>query len=79
MAITINERKKLFDAINETVVKVIKLGGRYDEVDLFGNNGGYIRLMDNQTKGTPCIKCQATIQKISYLGGACYICPNCQI
>jgi formamidopyrimidine-DNA glycosylase len=78
MNITINERKKLFHAINETVAEVIKLGGRYDEVDLFGNNGGYIRLMDKNTKDTPCINCQTTIQKISYLGGACYICPNCQ-
>ena len=76
--ITINERKILFNAINETIEEAIKLGGRYDEVDLFGNNGGYIRLMDNKTKDTPCINCQTNIQKISYLGGACYICPQCQ-
>jgi formamidopyrimidine-DNA glycosylase len=76
--ITRNERKNLFKAINETVAEIIKLGGRYDEVDLFGNNGKYIRLMDKNTNGTPCINCQTTIQKISYLGGACYICPSCQ-
>jgi formamidopyrimidine-DNA glycosylase len=79
MDITISERKKLFEAINKTVKEAIELGGRYDEVDLLGNNGGYIRLMDIRTKGTPCINCQTIIQKISYLGGACYICPNCQI
>lgn len=78
MDITHNERKNLFKAINETVAEVTKLGGRYDEVDLFGNNGGYIRLMDNKTKDTPCINCHTNIKKISYLGGACYICPNCQ-
>ena len=78
MDINSNERKNLFNAINETVAKAIKLGGRYDEVDLFGTNGGYIRLMDKNTNNTPCTNCHATIQKISYLGGACYICPNCQ-
>lgn len=78
MDISSNERKNLFTAINETVAEAIMLGGRYDEVDLFGTNGGYIRLMDKNTNNTPCTNCQTIIQKISYLGGACYICPNCQ-
>jgi formamidopyrimidine-DNA glycosylase len=73
-----NERQRLFEAINNTVAEAIKLGGRYDEVDHFGNNGGYIRLMDSKTKDTPCINCGTDIQKISYLGGACYLCPACQ-
>jgi formamidopyrimidine-DNA glycosylase len=60
------------------VQEAIDLGGRYDEFDLFGNKGGYIRLMDSKTAGTPCIQCGAEIRKISYLGGACYICPECQ-
>jgi formamidopyrimidine-DNA glycosylase len=78
MDITIDERMNLFKAIIETIEEAIKLGGRYDEVDLFGNNGGYIRLMDKKTQDTPCINCQTSIQKFSYLGGACYVCPNCQ-
>ena len=78
MDISPGERKALFDAINTTVTEVTKLGGRYDEIDLFGNKGRYIRLMDSKTKDTPCINCGTDISKISYLGGACYICPNCQ-
>lgn len=79
MDITINERQNLYEAINSTVAEAINLGGRYDEVDLFGSNGSYIRLMDSKTKDTPCINCQTNIQRISYLGGACYSCPKCQI
>jgi formamidopyrimidine-DNA glycosylase len=73
-----DERQRLFEAINNTIEEAIKLGGRYDEVDHFGNKGGYTRLMDSKTKDTPCINCGTDIQKISYLGGACYICPQCQ-
>jgi len=73
------ERSQLYDAIQGTVAKAIELGGRYDEVDLYGKPGGYMRLMDSKTVDTPCPNCGAFIQKISYLGGACYICPECQV
>ena len=78
MDILPDEREKLFKAINAIIAEAIKLGGRYDEVDHFGNKGGYIRLMDNKTADTPCTRCGTNIKKISYLGGACYICPLCQ-
>jgi len=76
--ITPDERRTLYDAIQDTVAKAIELGGRYDEVDLYGQPGRYIRLMDSKTAGTPCRNCGTEIQKISYLGGACYLCPQCQ-
>jgi formamidopyrimidine-DNA glycosylase len=76
--IDLAERHQLFQAIQDTIAEAIGLGGRYDEVDLFGQAGGYIRLMDNKTAGTPCPNCGTEIQKISYLGGACYLCPKCQ-
>ena len=72
------ERIILFNAIQKTIQEAIELGGRYDEFDLYGNKGRYIRLMDKNTVGTPCVNCGEDIKKISYLGGACYICPNCQ-
>jgi len=72
------EREDLYVSINATVEDAIKLGGRYDEIDHFGNKGGYIRLMDSKKKDTPCIVCGTSIKKISYLGGACYICTKCQ-
>ena len=73
-----SRKEILFQAIKSTVQSAADEGGRYDETDLFGNPGGYIRLMDSQTAGTPCPVCGTTIQKIQYLGGACYFCPNCQ-
>jgi len=78
MDIIPEERQRLFEAINSTVGEAIELGGRYDEVDLYGQPGRYVRLMDSKTADTPCTRCGTDIQKISYLGGACYHCPNCQ-
>lgn len=73
------QKHNLYEAIVETVTEVLNQGGRYDEFDLFGNRGGYVRLMDAQSSGQPCPECGTTIQKIQYLGGACYLCPACQI
>lgn len=68
----------LFDAILQTVREITKAGGRSDETDLFGNPGGYVRIMDRNARGNPCPECGATVEKIQYLGGACYLCPTCQ-
>ncbi len=76
--ISTKERRALYDAINTTIQEAIALGGRYDEVDLYGRKGGYIRVMDSKSAETPCPNCGSEIQKISYLGGACYLCPQCQ-
>jgi formamidopyrimidine-DNA glycosylase len=73
------ERRQLYDAIQTTMDKAIQQGGREDERDLFDHPGGYLRLMGNQTVGQPCPECGTAIQKIGYLGGACYLCPNCQV
>lgn len=72
------QRKALYAAILETVHQAIDLGGRYDEVDLYNQPGGYVRLMDKKTAGQACPECRRTIEKIQYLGGACYFCPQCQ-
>jgi formamidopyrimidine-DNA glycosylase len=72
------QRQALYQAIVDTVGEVIEQGGRYDEYDLHGNRGGYVRLMDKNAVGHPCPKCGGEIEKIQYLGGACYLCPNCQ-
>jgi len=77
--LSINERQSLYSAIQETMAEAIKLGGREDERDLFDQPGGYTRLMSNQSVGQPCPDCGTLIQKISYLGGACYLCPTCQV
>lgn len=72
------QRRSLYDAILSTVNEVIERGGRYDEVDLFNQPGGYMRVMDKNAVGKPCPVCGAKIEKMQYLGGACYYCPSCQ-
>ena len=73
-----DRRRALYDAILATVREVIELGGRYDETDLYGHPGRYVRRMDKEAAGSPCPECGTTVQKIQYLGGACYFCPKCQ-
>jgi formamidopyrimidine-DNA glycosylase len=72
------QRKALYDAIVTTTGEVIAQGGRYDEYDLYNNQGGYIRIMDKNALGHPCPECGGQVEKIQYLGGTCYFCPNCQ-
>ena len=71
-------RRRLYDAIKKTVLDAIHKGGRSDELDLFGRPGRYQRLLSAETAGKPCLNCGAILQKIAYLGGACYFCPKCQ-
>ncbi len=73
------QRRALYDAITATVQDVIAQGGRNDEFDLYNRPGGYVRLMDSRAAGQPCPTCGTTVEKIQYLGGACYLCPRCQI
>jgi len=71
-------RRELYDSIQTTVEEVIQKGGRYDEFDLYGNPGGYVRLMDKNAVGRPCPRNDGVIEKVQYLGGACYFCSVCQ-
>ena len=73
-----DQRQILYSAIVDTVSEVTERGGRYDEYDLYNNPGGYIRKMDKNAVGRPCPECGVEIEKIQYLGGTCYFCPNCQ-
>lgn len=76
--VTADERGALYIAIRETLQRAVDLGGRDSERDLYGHPGGYVRLMDSTTAGQPCPACGTPIEKISFLGGACYFCPQCQ-
>ena len=73
-----DQRRALYDAIQDPVSEVIEQGGRYDDFDLYGQRGGYTRLMDKNAIGRPCPECGGEVIKINYLGGACYLCPSCQ-
>jgi formamidopyrimidine-DNA glycosylase len=72
------ERQTLFNTIVSIVDEVIAKGGRQDEFDLHNRRGNYIRLMDKNALNKPCPACGGKIDKIQYLGGSCYLCPNCQ-
>ncbi len=73
-----SEIQQLYNAIVETVNEVIRLGGRSDETNLFNQPGGYARIMDSGAVSRPCPACGGSVEKIQYLGGACYFCPICQ-
>lgn len=77
-SLTKSQRQRLYRAIEGTVKKAIRLGGREEEYDLFNHPGRYIRVMGKDTVGKPCPRCGTRIEKIQYLGGACYYCPTCQ-
>jgi len=78
-ALAAGERKQLYDAIQGVVTEAIAKGGRNDEYDLFGNPGGYERILDKDAAGQPCPECGTPIEKMQYLGGTCYYCPQCQV
>jgi formamidopyrimidine-DNA glycosylase len=77
--LTTGQRRDLFAAITDTVREGIDKGGRNDETDLFGKPGNYVRIMDSGAAGKPCPECGRTVEKMQYLGGACYFCPKCQV
>lgn len=77
-ALDAGQTRSLYDAILATVREVKDQGGRYDEYDLHGNPGRYVRIMDKNAVGRPCPACGGEVEKIQYLGGACYLCPQCQ-
>ena len=73
-----DQRQALYHAILDTIHEVIEKGGRYDEFDLYSKPGGYIRIMDKNALNRPCPECGGKIEKMQYLGGACYFCRICQ-
>jgi formamidopyrimidine-DNA glycosylase len=77
-ALSALERQALYQAIRETLQLAVDQGGRNSERDLFNQSGGYRRLLDSDTVGQPCPACGSPIQKISFQGGAAYLCPTCQ-
>lgn len=77
-SITAEETHALYGSVKETLDQAISLNGRECERDLHGEPGRYTPVMDRFAKGKPCPTCGNPIQKISYLGGSCYICSACQ-
>jgi formamidopyrimidine-DNA glycosylase len=76
--LSVGQQRQLYDAILATLDAAIAGGGLNDEFDLYNRPGGYVRVMDSRAVGQPCPNCGAAIEKIQYLGGACYFCLRCQ-
>jgi len=76
--ITTKEKQALHGAAKDTIKQAIRQNGRSCERDIFDNPGKYSPIMDKHAKDKPCPNCGTAIQKISYLGGSCYICSSCQ-
>jgi formamidopyrimidine-DNA glycosylase len=75
---TPDERRGLYVAIQDTLKHAVELGGRDTERDLFDALGCYSRILHTEAVGKPCPECRTPIEKIQFLGGACYFCPSCQ-
>jgi formamidopyrimidine-DNA glycosylase len=73
------EQHALYSAIRESLKKMVEGGGRNGDYDLYNHLGGYKRILSSKTVGQPCPVCSTPIEKDSYLGGAVYYCPKCQV
>ncbi|MFC2125061.1 DNA-formamidopyrimidine glycosylase family protein [Bacteroidota bacterium] len=73
------ELMKFHKMIRDVTVEGIENSGRANQFDLYNNPGRFISSVNKDTVGTNCLKCGATIDKISFEGGTCYLCPGCQV
>jgi formamidopyrimidine-DNA glycosylase len=73
------EQRALYTSIRESLKSMVEGGGRDGDYDLYDHPGGYKRIMYSKAVGQPCPVCSTPIEKASYLGGAVYFCPNCQV
>jgi formamidopyrimidine-DNA glycosylase len=74
----LDERQALYDATRSMLHQAAVKGGRDSELDLYGCPGGYKRIFNSKSTGQPCSACGTPIEKIQFLGGASYFCPQCQ-
>ena len=70
--------ERLYQSIRNTLIEMIRLGGRDTEKDLFDQPGGYPVVMSARNNGAPCPNCGSAIRKEAYMGGSVYYCPTCQ-
>ena len=75
----IDERRALYDAIRLVLQERIRLKGKDQFYDLYGNQGGYTPAMGPNMKQQNCPVCGTPIEKLSVGGGHVYLCPRCQV
>ncbi|MFW9923639.1 MAG: DNA-formamidopyrimidine glycosylase family protein [Candidatus Thorarchaeota archaeon] len=72
------ERKLLFETTILELQKMVDLGGRDSEKDLYDNWGRYKCRLHSKIVGEPCLFCKTPIVKEQFGGGSIYFCPLCQ-
>jgi formamidopyrimidine-DNA glycosylase len=73
------EKWRLYDAIRLVLNERIRLNGKDQFYDLYGNRGGYTPAMGPNMKQKSCPECGTPIEKLSHGGGHVYLCPTCQV
>ncbi len=73
-----SERRALYDSIGLVLRERIRLKGKDQFLDLYGNQGGYTPAMGPNMKGRPCPACGTPIEKLGVGGGDVFLCPECQ-
>ncbi len=72
------EIKRLYFSMQEVMKEAIQKGGRDTEVDLYGNTGKYVPILDKRMKDKQCPICGTLIDKQQVDGSTAYICAKCQ-
>jgi formamidopyrimidine-DNA glycosylase len=70
--------RALYDAIKVVIEERLRLGGKDQFTDLYGNPGRYTPAMGPNMKDQNCPKCGTPIEKLAHGGGHVYLCPKCQ-
>jgi formamidopyrimidine-DNA glycosylase len=74
-----NEKQALFDAIRLVLKERMRLNGKEQFHDLYGNQGSYTPAMGPNMKQQNCKVCETPIEKLGVGGGHVYLCPQCQV
>ena len=73
------ERRALYDAVRLLFRERIRLKGKDQFLDLYGNQGDYTPAMGPNMKQQNCLMCGTPIEKLSVGGGHVFFCPKCQV
>ena len=76
--LTKQELNILYNSIKQVIEERLKLKGKHNFIDLYGNPGQYYPAMGPNMKDKNCPNCGSKIKKISHGGGQVYLCPSCQ-
>jgi formamidopyrimidine-DNA glycosylase len=77
--LNLDKKRALYDAIRHVLQERIRLNGKDQFLDLYGNQGRYTPAMGPNMKAQNCPSCETPIEKLSVGGGNVFFCPKCQV